>query len=146
MILHSAWRWPEPLPVALEKLTPSVVHENFRHRQKTTPSITSQGLWYPVCCVKITRDYWERFVVGNYTDVYKKHLLPAVVNQEDNQVWMIKVGCNRFFSARELGYSAIDCVFFSDPSDAVRMARWYQQCDPVNNQNCQPYSGKFDYI
>jgi hypothetical protein len=144
MILHSAWRWPEPEPVQLDQLTPSVVHENSRHRHKTTPSIQTESLWYPICCVKITLEYWEQYILGNYTDYYKKNLLPARVNS-DNLVWMIKVGCNRYFSALELGYTEIDSVFFTDPSDAVRMARWYQQCDPVHNPHCEPYSGKFDY-
>lgn len=145
MILNSIWRWPEPKPVALEKLTPSVVHENHRHRHKTTPSIVQQGLWYPACCIRVSLEYWEKYIMGNYTDIYRKNLLPARVNPEDNQVWVIKVGCNRYFSALELGYTSIDCVFFADSNQAVKMARWYQQCDPVNNPGCEPYSGKFDY-
>lgn len=146
MILHSAWRWPKPEPVDLSMLTPSVVHDNYRHRQKTTPGIVQQGLWYPVCCIRVSLEYWEKYILGNYSEAYRKNLLPAVVNSQDNCVWVIKVGCNRYFSARELGYSAIDCVFFDNASDAVRMARWYQQCDPVNNPSCEPYSGKFDYV
>jgi hypothetical protein len=145
MILHASWREQRPTPIALNQLTPTVVHANFRHREKTTPSIQKESLWYPLCCIKITLEYWEKFILGNYTDIYKKNLLPAVVNS-DGQVWAIKVGCNRYFSALELGFTHVDCVFFPSSDLAVKMARWYQQCDPVHNPACAPYSGKFDYI
>ena len=148
MHLKSLWRDPNIVEIDLDKLSPTTVHANFKHRIKTTPLIEQHGLYYPICCVKFTAMEWVRRVVYGTNADSASRLRPPVINK-DNFVWAIKMGCNRWHSAKELGYTSIDCIFFKNTDDAVKMARWYEQCDPLHTQGTdkfRAYAGLFNYI
>ena len=148
MHLASKWRDERIVEVDLNKLSPTTVHANFKHRNKTTPIIKAEGLFYPLCCVRFTAMEWVRRVVYGTNKDSASRLYPPIIN-DDNFVWAIKMGCNRWHSAKELGYTSIDCIFFKHTDDAVKMARWYDQCDPLHTQGTdkfRPYQGVFSYI
>ena len=148
MHLKSIWRDPKIIAVDLDKLSPVTIHENYRHRTKTTPSMQQYGLFYPLACVKFTSMEWVRRVVYGTNKEHAARLYLPVVN-EDKFIWAVKVGCNRWHSAKELGYTSIDCIFFQHTDDAVKMSRWYDQCDPLHTQGTdkfRPYAGLYDYI
>lgn len=148
MHLKSLWRDDRIIEVPIVKLSPTTVHANNRHQTKTSPTISSEGLCYPLCCVRFTAMEWVRRVVYGTNADSASRLYPPVIN-EDNFIWAVKMGCNRWHSARELGYTSIDCIFFNHTDDAVKMARWYEECDPLHTQGTdkfRPYAGLFSYI
>lgn len=148
MHLKSKWRDDRIIEVDLNKLSPTSVYADHLHRTLVSPTMQIDGLYYPLCCVKFTAMEWVRRVVYGTNQDEGQRLYPPVVN-EDNFIWAIKMGCNRWHSAKEFGYTSIDCIFFDNTDDAVKMARWHQQCDPLHTQGTdkfRPYAGLYDYI
>ena len=145
MNLKSIWTDPRIISVDLNKLTPSTVHGDDRHQTKILPTLLTQGLFYPLLCTKFTLSDWNTRVV-NGTNKLSASRLPEPVINSDGLIWVVKMGCNRYRAAAELGYSQIDCMFFNNTDDCVKWARWFEQCDPLHHTNCEPYAGKFNYI
>jgi hypothetical protein len=143
MHLRSVWRSPDIKPVLLSKLTPTTVHADSKHRLTTTPHIQWWGLKYPLCCVRMTESEWYRRIVHPLNSDARTRLPKPLINP-DGYIWAIKMGCNRYQSAIDLRYKSIDVLFFLHTDDAIKMARWHQQCDPLNNPHL-PYLGLFKY-
>ncbi len=143
MHLSSIWRDPRITAVPLSCLSPTTVHADYKHRTTVLPQIVNHGLWYPLNCVKFSQDHWQRRVIYGLPPASALRLPKPVIN-EDGFIWAIKMGCNRYQAARELGYHSIDCIFFDHTDDAVKVARWHQQCDPLHNPE-SVYMGVFDY-
>jgi hypothetical protein len=145
MHLKSIWTDPRIETVELTWLTPSSVHGDNRHKTKILPTLLTQGLFYPLLCIKFTPGQWQQRVVQG-TNKTSASRLPKPRINADGLVWVVKMGCNRYQAALEQNYTQIDCIFFNHTDDCVKMARWFEQCDPLHNTNCEPYSGKFNYI
>jgi len=145
MHLQSLWRDERITILDLDCLTPSTVHGDLRHRTKVMPTLKSQGLHYPLLCTKFTPNEYQIRVVQGTNKQSASRLLPARINS-DGLIWVVKMGCNRYQAALELGYTQIDCIFFDNTDDCVKMARWFEQCNPLFNTSCEPYQGKFNYI
>jgi hypothetical protein len=145
MHLKSNWTDTRIIPVELNKLTPSSVHGDGRHLTKVIPTLQTQGLYYPLLCIKFTESEWIKRVVKGTNKISASRLPEPMINS-DGLIWVIKMGCNRYQAALELGYQSIDCIFFMNTDDCVKLDRWYTQCDPLHNTNCEPYAGKFNYI
>lgn len=140
--LPSVWRDSRICAVELELLSPTTVHADYKHRSHILPSIVEMGLQYPLCCVKLTPEEWYKRIHRPLNKISLSRLTPPkVIN---GVIWAIKMGCNRYQAARELGYVSIDCIFFDTVDDAVKMARWHQQCDPLNHPSLI-YRGLYDY-
>ena len=145
MHLKSLWTDSRIQPVELDKLTPSSVHGDGRHQTKVIPTLKTQGLYYPLSCIKFTQSEWINRVVHG-TNKISASRLPEPTFNSDGLIWVVKMGCNRYQAALELGYTSIDCIFFNNTDDCVKIDRWYTQCDPLHHINCEPYTGKFNYI
>lgn len=142
MHLQSQWRDPRIQPYALSKLTPMDLHRDQRWKTRDLPRIEEYGLWYPIMLYKITLDWWN----GPFTKWRPKDCdyVDPVVN-EDNMIWAIKMGSNRYQCAKYLGYNSIDAIMFDTSDDCVKLAVWYRECDPLNNKQCTAYTGAFEY-
>lgn len=140
--LSSKWRDSRIVPYKLDKLTPMDLHRDQRWRTRDLPSIEEHGLWYPIMLYKVTPDWWyEKFIMYPSTSVY---YVDPVIN-EDNMIWAVKMGSNRYQCAVHLGYDTIDAIMFDNPNDCVKLAVWYRECNPLNNSNAQEYKGTFTY-
>lgn len=140
--LQSKWRDPRIQPFPLNKLTPMDLHKDNRWKTRDLPRIEKDGLWYPIMLFKVTPDWW----INKHTNCQTEsvHRIDAVIN-EDGMVWAIKMGSNRYQCAIHLGYNTIDAIMFDDVNDCVKLAVWYRECDPLNNNDAIPYKGTFSY-
>lgn len=118
------------------------LHRDNRYLIRDLPRIKNVGLWYPLLVYRTTTDWWNnKFAKHRSVDCF---YLDPVVNS-DGCIWAIKMGSNRYQSARDLGYSAIDVIFCDDADECVKLGKWFAQCDPLNNINSLPYLGLYDY-
>lgn len=142
MHLQSKWRDPRIKPFLLSKLTPMDLHNDERWLTRDLPRIERNGLWYPIMLYKVTPDWWNtKFVSWRPKGCY---YIDPIVN-EDEMIWAIKMGSNRYQCAQHLGYESIDAIMFDHSDDCVKLAVWHRDCDPLNNTNAQPYQGLFQY-
>jgi hypothetical protein len=144
MELHSIYRDNRIVHIELSKLSPMDLHRDQRFKIKVVPTMQTQGLHYPLSCVKFTPAQWDR-QMRNHNEAHRLYQRPGIVN-DDGVVWAVKMGCNRFEAAEYLGYTSIDVIFFQHTDTAVQWARWFEQCDPVNKPGCEEFSAKWDYI
>lgn len=140
-VLHSQWRDSRIVSYPLENLTPADPHADCRYLTRDLPRIQQSGLWYPLLLYQADPTWWYSTKQGQAPT-----LLPwqPVINS-DGCIWAVKMGSNRYQCAVFLGYDAIDCIMCSDANQAVKLGRWYAQCDPLNNPNALPYQDLFDY-
>ena len=141
MHCSSKWRHPDIVSHQLDHLTLTSVHPDIRYHWKTTPSMKADGLHYPLLCWEEEESFWSKFVrITN--EEYLKMLPPP--NPVDGKLILVKGGNNRLQSARELGYTSIDCLVFKEQRDAIVWTRYLQQCDPLVNPDL-PFLGLVDY-
>lgn len=139
--LSAIWQDSRIQAYPLDQLTPMDLHSDDRYLTRDLPRIQSQGLWYPLLIYQVDPTWWY----GAYTrhrSTSCKHADPII---NDGWIWAVKMGSNRYQSARDLGYTSIDCIMCEDANEAVKLGKWYAQCDPLNNPNFLPYMGLFDY-
>lgn len=140
--LKAIWKDTRIEPFLLEKLTPMDTHNDFRWKTRDLPSISLNGLWYPILLYKVTPEWWNlkylKWRPKTYYDIIPK------VN-DDGMIWAIKMGSNRYFCAKHLQYDSIDSIMFDNSDDCVKLGVWYRECDPLNNKNHPPFQGKFSY-
>lgn len=140
--LKSIWRDPRIEKFSLDTLTPMDTHGDHRWKTRDLPSISLNGLWYPILLYKVTPEWWYQKYLKwrpkTYYDITPK------VNQ-DGMIWAIKMGSNRYFCAKHLCYKAIDGIMFDNSDDCVKMGAWFRECDPLNKENHIVYQGKFSY-
>lgn len=139
--LHSHWRDSRIVSYPLHCLTPADPHADRRYLMRDLPRIVESGLWYPLLIYRADPNWWHRTGQGKAAS-----LLPwdPVINS-DGFIWAVKMGSNRYQCALELGYDAIDGIMCENSSQAVKLGRWYAQCDPLNNSQALPYMDLFDY-
>lgn len=140
--LHSIWRDTRIIAAQLSVLTPMDLHNDNRYLTRDLPAIRKHGLWYPLLVYTTTLDWWN--------NKFSKHrsaqcfYIDPMVNS-DGYIWAVKMGSNRYQSARDLGYTAIDIIMCDNADECVKLGKWFAQCDPLNNINSLPYLGLFDY-
>jgi len=118
------------------------VHADGRYLTRDLPRIQQLGLWYPLLIYKADPVWWREI----YQPRQGKTVLPATPTvNDDGCIWAVKMGSNRYQCALALEYDAVDAIMCEDANQAVRLGRWYAQCDPLNNPNALPYMGLFDY-
>jgi hypothetical protein len=140
--LQAKYRDPRIQSYELAKLTPMDLHSDERWKTRDLPSIQLNGLWYPIMLYKVPLDWWN----GAFTKWRPKtnRYIDPIVN-EDNMIWAIKMGSNRYQCAVHLGYDKIDAIMFNNVNDCVKLAVWFRECDPLNNNNAPPYTGAYGY-
>lgn len=141
--LSSQWRDPRIIPARLDDLTPMDLHLDDRYLTRDLPRVRDSGLWYPLMVYRPDPVWWE--------NVWKKTRGDTIHHNEatlhpDGSIWAIKMGCNRWQAAKDLHYTSIDVILCESSDEAVRLGRWYAQCDPLHNPNGLPYQGLFDYL
>lgn len=140
--LKSQWRDPRIQPYKISQLTPMDLHKDNRWKTRDLPSIQNNGLWYPIMLYPVTLDWWNNSFV-RWRPINCFYEDPIVNN--DNMIWAIKMGSNRFQCARYLGYEFIDAIMFDNPTDCVKLSVWHRECDPLNNLYAVDYQGTFEY-
>lgn len=142
MHLQSIYRDDRIQEFELSKLTPMDLHRDERWKTRDLPRISEHGLWYPIMLYKVTEDWWN----NSFSSWRPKgcYYVNPIVN-EDDMIWAIKMGSNRFQCARHLGYTSIDAIMFDNSDDCVKLGAWFRDCDPLNNKNARPYQGLYSY-
>jgi len=139
-ILHCAWQDPSVETFELRKLTPMDLHKDERWKSRDLPRITRDGLWYPILVYKITLDWWEnKFTKWRSLDCW---YMDPIVN-EDNMIWAIKVGSNRYQVAEHLGYDSIEGIMCDNSDEAAKLGIWMRDADPLNTGRA--YTGEWAY-
>lgn len=142
--MHCASLWKDPRIQAknLGDLTLADIHADIRYKWKTLPTMKSSGMIYPLVCFTVTEHfYWNKFYKATNADMKTRLPKPSIIN---GTIILIKGGNNRYQSAKELGYTSIDCLIFDNQLDAIKWTRFLDHCDPYNNPSL-PYLGLIEY-
>ncbi len=141
--LSSLWQSDNVNPVRLDCLTLCDNHLDDRYLWKLLPVLRDENMKYPLVCWATTIDFYNnKFLKSTPKEMRDRLLPPNVIGEK--YVIMIKGGNNRYQAARDLGYDTIDCIIFNNQEDAIRYAKWFAQCDPLENPHLE-YKGLFDY-
>lgn len=138
--LNCAWQDPRIESFPLSKLTPMDLHNDERWKTRDLPRIKRDGLWYPIMLYKVTLDWWH----NKFTKwrPHECHYVDPTVN-EDEMIWAIKVGSNRYQVAQHLGYDAISGIMCDHSDDCAKLGIWMRDADPLNTNI--PYTGDWSY-
>ena len=123
-------------------------HDDERWKWRDLPRIKEQGLWYPLLLYKVSPEWWNTKFMSWRPKIKTPYQSPVV--NEDEMIWAIKIGSNRYLCALHLGYTHIDGIMFENQAgkaaDAcVKLGVWLRECDPLNNSEAEQYQGKYSY-
>ena len=91
MELRSIYRDNRIVHIELSKLSPMDLHRDQRYLTKVVPTMQTQGLLYPLSCVKFTPAQWDR-QMRNHNEAHRLYQRQGIVN-DDGFVWAVKMGC-----------------------------------------------------
>ena len=118
------------------------LHSDDRYLTRDLPRIKEQGLWYPILVYPVKPNWWSENY-ENWRNKDNPHIFEPVVI--GNLIFAIKIGNNRYQCAKHLGYDSMDAIFLTTAIECVKLAKWFVQCEPLNNVDAVPYMDLLDY-
>lgn len=132
---NSKFRHPDIHSVEIAKLQPMSYHVDERWKFRDLPDISKNGLNYPLLYYKVTTDWWHtKFANWASGTPGWKIINPPIVN-DNNEIWAIKIGSNRYQVVKHLNYSSVDCICFTDVNKIIEFRNWIRDTDPVSAEN-----------
>ena len=117
--LHCLYQHLDIKPVPLSQVSLASYHMDERWKHRDLPSITNDGMWYPVLYDRVTPEWWDNTFTGcfSYREDWKFINPPTI--HSDGFIYLIRIGNNRIQVAEHLEYDAIDGIYFPILKDLI---------------------------
>ena len=130
--LHCLYQHLDIKPVPLSQVSLASYHMDERWKHRDLPSITNDGMWYPVLYDRVTPEWWDNTFTGcfSYREDWKFINPPTI--HSDGFIYLIRIGNNRIQVAEHLEYDAIDGIYFPILKDLIEFNQRIKTEDPYN--------------